>query len=67
VFQVLKIITVPQAVLQIRDVYPGPRILTFIHPESRIPDPTTRTKKIKEKKNIVAKNITKSKIVLFFE
>jgi hypothetical protein len=29
------------AVLQIRNVCPGSRILIFIHPGSRIPDPTT--------------------------
>ncbi len=26
------------------DVYPGSRILTFIHPETRIPNPTTAKK-----------------------
>ncbi len=44
---------VPQAVLRIRDVYPGFRILIFSHPDpgsrildirSRIPDPKTATK-----------------------
>jgi hypothetical protein len=32
------------AVLRIRDVYPGSRILIFIHPGSRIPDPTITPK-----------------------
>jgi hypothetical protein len=30
------------AVLRIRDVYPGSRILIFTHPGSRIPDPGSR-------------------------
>ncbi len=41
------------AVLRIGDVYPESRILIFIHPESRIPDPGYRTpdpKKAKEKR-----------------
>ncbi len=39
----------------------------FIHPGSRIPDPTTTTKEEAEKKHlfIVATNITKLKIILF--
>jgi hypothetical protein len=32
-------LTMPQAVLRIRDVYPGFRILIFTHPGSRISDP----------------------------
>ncbi len=31
-----------QAVLRIRDVYPGSRILIFTHPGSRISDPGSR-------------------------
>jgi hypothetical protein len=31
-------------VLQIRDVYPGSRVLIFTHPGSRISDPKTATK-----------------------
>jgi hypothetical protein len=38
-----------QAVLQIRDVYPGSRILIFTHPRSRIPEPKTATKERGEK------------------
>ncbi len=38
------------AVLRIRDVYPGSRILIFTHPGSRIPDPKTATKERGEKK-----------------
>ncbi len=57
------------AFLRIRDVYPGPRILIFIRPGSRIKDPTTATKE-EERKNLlsyifVATNITKFKIILF--
>jgi hypothetical protein len=33
-----------KAVLRIRDVYPGSRILIFTHSGSRIPDPKTATK-----------------------
>jgi hypothetical protein len=54
------------AVLRIRDVYPGSRILIFTHPGSRIwiPDPKTATKERGEKKLIVipfyvATNFTK--------
>jgi hypothetical protein len=36
-------------VLQILDVYPGSRILIFIHPGSRIPDPKTAIKEMGEK------------------
>ncbi len=36
--------------MQIRDVYPGSRILIFTHPGSRIPDPKTATKERGEKK-----------------
>ncbi len=32
------------SVLRIRDVYPGSRILIFIHPRSQNPDPTTAPK-----------------------
>jgi hypothetical protein len=35
-------LTMPQAVLRIRDVYPGFRILIFTHPGSRISDPGSR-------------------------
>ena len=38
------------AVLRIRDVYPGSRILIFTHPGSRISDPKTATKERGEKK-----------------
>ena len=48
------------AVLRIRDVYPGSRILIFTHPGSRIPDlgsripdPKTATKERGEKKLVV--------------
>ncbi len=34
--------SLPQPVLRIRDVYPGSRILIFIHPGSRIPNPNFR-------------------------
>jgi hypothetical protein len=51
-------------VLQIRDVYPGSRILIFSHPGSLIPDPKTATKERGEKKFVVitfyvATNFTK--------
>ncbi len=36
--------------LQIRDVYPGSRILIFTHPGSRIPDPKTASKERGEEK-----------------
>jgi hypothetical protein len=57
------------AVLQIRDVYPGSRILIFTHPGSRIPDPKTAIKERGEKKFVVipfyvATNFTKLKIIL---
>jgi hypothetical protein len=54
----------------IRDVYPGSRILIFIHPGSRIPDPKTATKERGEKKFDViihfylATNFTKLYIIL---
>jgi hypothetical protein len=66
-------------VLQIRDVYPGSRILIFTHPGSqipdpgsRIPDPKTAIKERGEKKLvvipfIVSINFTKLKIILFLE
>jgi hypothetical protein len=52
------------AVLRIRDVHPGSRILIFTHPRSRIPDPKTVTKERGEKKFVVipffiATNFTK--------
>jgi hypothetical protein len=55
------------AVLRIRDVYPGSRILIFIHPGSRIKK--TATKESGEKKIViipfyVATNFTKLKIIL---
>jgi hypothetical protein len=65
------------AVLRIRDVYPGSRILIFTHPGSRIPDlgsripdPKTATKERGEKNFFVkhffaATNFTKCKIILF--
>jgi hypothetical protein len=50
------ILTFSRAVLRIRDVYPGSRILIFTHPGSRIPDlgsripdPKTATKERGEK------------------
>jgi hypothetical protein len=57
------------AVLRIRDVYPGSRILIFAHPGSRIPDPKTATKERGEKKFVVitfyaATNFTKLQIIL---
>jgi hypothetical protein len=41
------------AVLRIRDVYPGSRILIFTNPGSRISDPKTTTKERGEKKLVV--------------
>jgi hypothetical protein len=60
------------AVLRIRDVYPGSRILIFNHPGSRIPDPKTATKERGGKKFVVipfyvATNFTKLKIILVLE
>jgi hypothetical protein len=57
------------AVLRIRDVYPGSRILIFTHPGSRIPDPKTATKERGEKKFgvipfYVATNFTNFYIIL---
>ncbi len=37
------------SVLRIRDIYPWSRILIFVHPESRIPDPPTSTKEGRNK------------------
>jgi hypothetical protein len=56
------------AVLRIRDVYPGSRILIFTHPGSRIPDPKTGRKERGGKKFFVkhffvATNFTKCKII----
>jgi hypothetical protein len=57
------------SMLRIRDVYPGSRILIFVHPGSRIPDPKTATKDRGEKKFVVllffvATKVTKLKIIL---
>jgi hypothetical protein len=41
-FIVKKAYYLKRAVLQIRDVYPGSRILIFTHPGSRISDPGSR-------------------------
>jgi hypothetical protein len=41
------------AVLRIRDVYPGSRILNFTHPRSLIPNPKTATKERGIKKFVV--------------
>ncbi len=56
-----------QSVLRIRDVYPGSRILIFVHPGS---GPKIRNKREGWKKFVVlpffvATNITKLKIILF--
>jgi hypothetical protein len=61
-----------EAVLRIRDVYPGSRILIFTHPGSRISDPKPSTKERGEKKLFVipfyvATNFTKLKIILVFK
>ncbi len=37
-----------QAVLRIRDVYPGSRILIFTHPGSRFPDPGSKNSNKRE-------------------
>jgi hypothetical protein len=60
------------AVLRIRDVYPGSRILIFTHPGSQIPDPKTATQERGEKKFVViplfvATNFTELKIILFLK
>jgi hypothetical protein len=60
------------AVLRIRDVYPGSRIMVFTHPGSRIPDPRTATKERGEKKLVVIPcfvtiNFTKLKIILYLK
>jgi hypothetical protein len=66
------------AVLRIRDVYPGSRILIFTHPGSRIPDlgshipdPKTATKERGEKNLIsyffVVTNFAKLNIILFLK
>jgi hypothetical protein len=60
------------AVLRIRDVYPGSRILIFTHSRSQISDPKTATKERGDKKLVVkpffvATNFTKLKIILFFK
>jgi hypothetical protein len=41
-----------QPVLRIRDVYPGSRILIFIHPGSRIPDLGSRIQKQQQKREV---------------
>jgi hypothetical protein len=48
---ILKNIGLKQAVLRIRDVYPGSRIMIVTHPASRIPDLGSRNLKtaIKER------------------
>jgi hypothetical protein len=56
-------------VWQIRDVYPGSRILIFTHPGSQITDPKTATKERGGKKLVVitfyvAINFTKLQIIL---
>jgi hypothetical protein len=59
------------AVLRIRDVYPGSRILILSIPDrgSRIPDPKTATKERGEKRIVFilfcSTNITKLKTILF--
>ncbi len=40
------------AVLRIRDVYPGSRILIFTHPGSRIPDLGSRIQKQQQKREV---------------
>jgi hypothetical protein len=60
------------AVLRIRDVYPGSRILIFTHPGSRISDPKTVTKERGEKKFViillfVVTNFTKLNFMLFLK
>ena len=57
-----------EAVLGIRDVYPGSGILIFTHSGSRISDPKTATEETGEKKFVVkpffvATNFTKLKII----
>jgi hypothetical protein len=46
-------VSLDPAVLRIRDVYPGSRILLFTHPGSRIPDLKTVTKERGVKKFVV--------------
>jgi hypothetical protein len=41
-----------KAVLRIRDVYPGSRILIFTHPGSRIPDLGSRIQKQQQKRGV---------------
>jgi hypothetical protein len=58
-----------KAVLGIRDVYPGTRILIFTHPGSLIPDPKTATNERGEKIFVVipfyaATNFTNLNIIL---
>ncbi len=61
--------------LRIRDVYPGSRIVIFVHLASRIPDLGARTKNSNKRGGgggigcptfFVATNITKLEIILFF-
>jgi hypothetical protein len=65
---------IKDAVLRIRDVYPGSQILIFTHPGTRIPDLGSRIQKQQQKRGVkkivvipffVAKNFTKLKIILF--
>jgi hypothetical protein len=58
-----------KAVLRIRDVYSGSRILIFTHPGSRIRDPKTATKERGEKKLVVISSFeaTKLKNILFLK
>jgi hypothetical protein len=51
-----------KAVLRIQDVYPGSRILIFVHPRSRIPDSKTATKERGEKKFVVLSFFLATKI-----
>ena len=44
--------TINFAVLRIRDVYPGSRILIFTHPGSRIPDLGSRIQKQQQKRGV---------------
>ncbi len=44
-----------RAVLRIRDVYPGSRILIFAHPVSRIPDLGSRIQKQQQKRRVKKK------------
>ncbi len=52
------------AVLRIRDVYPGSRILIFTHPGSRISDPGSRIQKQLQKRGV--KKIDVIPFIFFF-